>query len=151
MSNKIEGVQIKKLVTHGDQRGFFREIFRFSEEFGEKKVGQLSHSLVKGGVVKAWHGHQEQSQWNYVVLGKIKVALYDNRKNSSTHKNIAEFVCGDDCEPIAYFFPPGVLHGYKCIKGPMHIIYTTSGTYDLEDEIRVSSDDSKINFDWLQY
>lgn len=71
----IEGVIIKELVTHTDDRGFFREVFRFSEEFKNLSIGQLSHSLVKEGVIKAWHGHVYQSQWNYVVVGKIRSSI----------------------------------------------------------------------------
>ena len=134
----IDGVKIIKLTTHGDERGFFREIFRFPEQFSDVSVGQLSHSMVNEGIVKAWHGHVHQSQWNYVLSGQIKVALFDNREDSSTYKESMEFVGGIKIDPIAYFFPPGVLHGYKCIKGPMQIIYVTSGVYDLEDEVRVS-------------
>jgi len=143
----IEGVVIKTLITHEDKRGFFREIFRFSEEFCGIPIGQLSHSLVKEGVVKAWHGHREQSQWNYVVNGLIKVALYDNRINSTTYKETMEFLVGNGQDPCAYFFPPGVLHGYKCLKGPLQIIYVTSGTYDLKDEVRLnlrSLDNKKV-------
>ena len=134
----IEGVKIIELTTHGDNRGFFREIFRFSEQFADVLVGQLSHSMVKEGVVKAWHGHVYQSQWNYIVSGQIKVALFDNRKDSNTFEKTIEFIAGDEAKPIAYYFPPGILHGYKCIHGPMQIIYVTSEVYDLNDEVRVS-------------
>ena len=134
----IEGVKITKLKTHKDERGFFREIFRFEEQFPGVSVGQLSHSMVQEGVIKGWHGHVYQSQWNYVVSGKINVALFDDRKDSSTYGALMEFDVGHDKETIAYFFPPGVLHGYKCTSGPMHIIYATSGAYDLDDEVRVS-------------
>lgn len=140
----IEGVVIKNLKTYGDNRGFFREIFRFSEEFKDVPVGQLSHSLVKKGVIKGWHGHKDQSQWNYVVTGLIKVALHDNRVNSETYKKTMEFFVGEGQEPSAYFFPPGVLHGYKCLEGPMQIIYVTSGVYDLKDEVRIPYDDPEI-------
>jgi dTDP-4-dehydrorhamnose 3,5-epimerase len=142
----IDGIVIKALKTHEDERGFFREIFRFSEEYNEVSVGQLSHSLVNEGVIKGWHGHKVQSQWNYVVTGLIRVALYDNRANSPTHKETMEFFVGDGHESCAYFFPPGVLHGYKCLKDPMHIIYVTSGVYDLSDEIRLDFDDLEIRF-----
>jgi dTDP-4-dehydrorhamnose 3,5-epimerase len=134
----IDGVEIIELTTHKDDRGFFREIFRFSEQFQSIPVGQLSHSLVEEGVVKGWHGHVYQSQWNYVVTGQIRVVLFDNRKDSSSFSKLIEFVAGDGDKPSSYFFPPGVLHGYKCIQGPMHIIYVTSGVYDLEDELRMS-------------
>ena len=132
----IEGVGVIKLKTHNDERGFFREIFRFEEQFPGFLVGQLSHSMVTEGVIKGWHGHLYQSQWNYVVSGKINVALFDDRKDSSTFGALMEFEAGDDGDALAYFFPPGVLHGYKCVSGPMHIIYVTSGIYDLDDEVR---------------
>ena len=144
----IDEVKIIELNTHDDDRGFFREIFRFPEQFTDVPVGQLSHSQVKEGVMKAWHGHVYQSQWNYVVSGQIKVGLYDNREDSKTFQEMMEFAAGEGEEPIAYFFPPGVLHGYQCTKGPMQIIYVTSGMYDLEDEVRKSSDDLNPAISW---
>ncbi|MBU2510495.1 dTDP-4-dehydrorhamnose 3,5-epimerase family protein [bacterium] len=146
----IDGVVINTLKTHGDHRGFFREIFRFTEGFKGIPVGQLSHSLVNEGVIKGWHGHVYQSQWNYVVTGLISIALIDNRKDSPTYKKSTNFQVGDgdDHEPKAYFFPPGVFHGYKCLKGPMQIIYVTSGVFDLEDEIRVPLDELHVDLDW---
>ena len=144
----IDGVKIVELTTHVDSRGFFREVFRFPEQFEGVSVGQLSHSLVKEGVVKAWHGHVFQSQWNYVVSGQIKVCLYDNSKESATYRETMEFVAGDGVEPIAYFFPRCVLHGYKCLKGPMQIVYVTSGVYDIDDEIRMTNGDLRIGFTW---
>jgi dTDP-4-dehydrorhamnose 3,5-epimerase len=141
----IDGVEIIELTTHKDDRGFFREIFRFSEQFGDVPVGQLSHSMVEEGNVKGWHGHVYQSQWNYVVTGQIRVVLYDNRKDSSSFSKLIEFVAGDGDKPSSYFFPPGVLHGYKCIQGPMHIIYVTSGVYDLIDENRLPIEFIKQN------
>ena len=132
----IKGVGVIKLKTHNDERGFFREIFRFEKQFLGVSVGQLSHSMVKEGVIKGWHGHLYQSQWNYVVSGKINVALFDDRQDSETFREVMEFAVGDDEDSVAYFFPPGVLHGYRCVSGPMHIIYVTSGIYDLDDEVR---------------
>ncbi len=142
----IDGVIIKKLETHCDDRGFFRELIRCTDDFFTPGFGQLSHSLVNEGVVKAWHAHVYQSQWNYVVNGLIRVALYDNRKESKTYRKLIEFECGDNRDPQVYFFPPGVLHGYKCLESPMNIIYVTSGTYDLKDEIRIPH--SEVNYDW---
>ncbi len=144
----IEGVILKSLVTYTDQRGFFREIFRFESEFANMNIGQLSHSLVNAGVVKAWHGHRIQAQWNYVVSGKIQVALFDNREESRTFGKIMDFSIGDGEEARAYYFPNGVLHGYKCLISPMNILYVTSGIYDLKDEIRIPLNDPRIGYDW---
>ena len=73
------------------------------------------------------------------------MVLIDNRVTSSSISNKIEFVANNK---IAYFFPPGVFHGYKCVKGPMDIIYVTSGVYDLSDEIRKNNNDLNINHSW---
>jgi dTDP-4-dehydrorhamnose 3,5-epimerase len=144
----IEGVVFKDLVTHNDERGFFREVIRSTDEFFGAGFGQLSHSLVNTGVLKAWHAHREQWQWNYVVSGLIKVALHDTRPESPTYRQTMEFEVGDEQPSRVYAFPPGVAHGYRCLVGPMQIIYVTSGTYDLDDEVRIDHDDAQIGYDW---
>ncbi len=145
----IEGVEFKQLITHSDERGLFRELIRSTDTFFQAGFGQLSHSLVHTGIVKAWHGHLKQTQWNYVVTGLIKVALYDDRAGSTTHGGLMECLVGEHQPKQVYSFPPGVLHGYKCISGPMNIIYVTSGTYETDEEIRIAPDATHIDYDWL--
>jgi len=146
----IDGVVIKELITHTDERGFFREIIRATDNSFQDEFGQLSHSLVHPGVIKAWHAHKIQGQWNYIVCGLIKATLHDFRPDSPTFRETMEFLAGDNQPARVYYFPPGVLHGYKCIRGPMHIVYVTSGTYDLSDEVRIPQDSPEIGYDWLQ-
>jgi len=146
----IAGVFFKDLVTHTDECGFFRELIRSTDEFFTPGFGQLSHSLVYPGVIKAWHVHKVQSQWNYVVMGLIRVVLHDMRTQSPTFRQTMELLAGDNQPAQVYSFPPGVAHGYKCLHGPMNIIYVTSGLYDLEDEVRIPYDDPVIGYDWLK-
>ncbi|MBI4801977.1 MAG: dTDP-4-dehydrorhamnose 3,5-epimerase family protein [Elusimicrobia bacterium] len=145
----IEGVKIIDLATHSDERGFFRELMRAGDGSFPADFGQLSHSLVRPGVVKAWHFHKKQIQWNYAACGLLKVALYDTRPHSPTFGKTMEFLAGDDQPARVYAFPPGVAHGYKCLAGPAHIFYVTSGVYDPEgDEGRIRSDDPSIGYEW---
>lgn len=145
----IKGVEFKELTTHADDRGFFREVIRATDGCFKEGFGQLSHSLVYGGVVKAWHGHKKQIQWNYVASGLLNVVLYDDRSDSQTYKEKMEFLVGENQQSKVYVFPPGVLHGYRCASGSANVIYVTSGTYDLSDEVRVSCDSLNTVFDWL--
>ncbi len=78
----IEGVELKELDTHPDERGFFREIIRETDGFFDH-FGQWSHSLMYAGTAKAWHIHRKQTDWWYVI-GAIKAALYDTRDSSPT-------------------------------------------------------------------
>ena len=144
----INGVVIKELKTHPDERGFFREIIRGTDAFFKVGFGQFSHSLVFQGEVKAWHAHRVQTQWTYVGTGALKVALYDTRADSSTFRETIKFISGGHCKPCVYAFPPGVAHGYKVKNGPANVFYITSGQYDLNDEIRIPHDDPGIGFDW---
>jgi dTDP-4-dehydrorhamnose 3,5-epimerase len=144
----IDGVVIKKLVTHSDERGFFRELIRATDPFFTSGFGQLSHSLVETGVIKAWHYHKKQTQWNYPAAGLLQVVLHDARPESPTFGKQMKFLCGDGQPEQVYAFPPGVLHGYKVLKGPVHMLYVTSGTYDLNDEGRLPPDDPFVDYDW---
>src|SRR5260370_8702765 len=81
----IEGVVLKELTTHADERGFFREVIRETDEFFDH-FGQWSHSLMYPGVAKAWHIHQKQTDWWY-VMGSLKVALSDTPDHSPTRAN----------------------------------------------------------------
>jgi dTDP-4-dehydrorhamnose 3,5-epimerase len=67
----IAGVERKRLVTHPDERGFFREVIRVTDPFFGEGFGQLSHSLMHAGVVKAWHVHVTQIDWWYVPIGAL--------------------------------------------------------------------------------
>ncbi|MFA5779082.1 MAG: dTDP-4-dehydrorhamnose 3,5-epimerase family protein [Elusimicrobiota bacterium] len=146
----IEGVSIKKLVTHTDERGYFREIIRVTDDFFKEGFGQWSVSQMYTGVVKAWHIHKKQIDWWYVSGGVLKVALYDTRKNSPTYKETIEILMGDNQPSQVLRIPPGVAHGCKCISGPANLFYVTSNIYDPKDEGRIQYDDPEVGYDWLK-
>jgi dTDP-4-dehydrorhamnose 3,5-epimerase len=145
----IEGVVLKDLVTHSDERGFFRELIRVTDDFFTEGFGQLSHSLMYAGVIKAWHVHQAQVDWWYVPIGVLKVAVHDLRNASATKGMTEEFFLGENQPARVVRIPPGVAHGCKAISGPAHLFYLTSRTYDPADEGRIAHDDPAIGHDWL--
>ncbi len=146
----IDDVVLKDLTTHRDERGFFREIIRVTDDVFQKGFGQWSHSLMYSGVIKAWHIHNKQTDWWYVSTGVLKVVLYDKRPESSTYRQSMEIMLGDNHEVKVLKIPPGVAHGCKCLSGPANLFYITSHTYDPEDEGRIPHDDPEIGYDWLQ-
>jgi dTDP-4-dehydrorhamnose 3,5-epimerase len=146
----IDGVVLKTLVTHTDERGFFREIIRVTDDFFGEGFGQWSHSLMYPGVVKAWHVHAKQVDWWYVACGVLKVALHDHRAGSPTYRKTKEFLMGDNQPAQVLRVPPGVAHGCKCLHGPAHLFYITSKVYNAADEGRIPHDDPGIGYDWLK-
>lgn len=146
----ISGVVFKEIVTHIDERGFFRELIRVNDEFFREGFGQWSHSLMYQGVTKAWHIHNKQVDWWYVASGVLRVALHDTRSDSPTFRQTMEFLMGDNQRANVVRVPPGVAHGCKCINGPAHLFYITSQTYNPADEGRIPNDDPAIGYDWLK-
>lgn len=144
----IDGVILKDLVTHTDERGFFREIIRVTDDFFSEGFGQWSHSLMYQGVAKAWHIHKKQIDWWYVGSGVLKVALHDKRPDSPTFGETMTLLMGDNQSAKVLRVPAGVAHGCKCISGPAHLFYVTSNVYDPSEEGRIAHDDSSICFDW---
>jgi len=143
-SATIDGVVLKQLVTHADERGFFREVIRESDGFFDH-FGQWSHSLMYAGTTKAWHIHQKQTDWWYAI-GAIKVALYDTREGSPTKGQLMELLMGD-LHVTCLKIPPGVAHGCHALQ-LSHLLYITSSVYSPEDEGRIPHDDATIGYDW---
>lgn len=146
----IDGVQTKILIRHPDERGFFEELIRVSDPIFTEGFGQLSRSSMTAGVVKAWHIHKTQVDWWYVVKGTVKVALYDTRAGSVTHKEFNEFTLGEEGQDIILKIPAGVAHGLKVIKGPAELVYVASGIYSKDEEGRIPYDNAEIGYDWVQ-
>lgn len=151
MNRLIEGVQLKPLITHSDERGYFREALRITDDIiSSQSFAQWSWSMMYQGVIKAWHIHNFQYDFFLCPFGIIKVALYDNRKKSDTYKLLNEFMMGDNYDPFILKIPPGVAHGLKVVQGPAHLFYITSRVYDPKDEGRIPYDDKGIGYDWLK-
>lgn len=146
----INDVVVKNLITHTDERGFFREIIRVTDDFFTEGFGQWSHSLMYQGTVKAWHIHNVQVDWWYVACGVLKAVLHDTRRESSTYRTTMEILMGDNQPASVLCIPPGVAHGCKCVHGPVHLFYITSKIYNLNDEGRIPYNDPTIGYDWLK-
>lgn len=145
----IEGVIIKELQRNKDERGFFEELIRVTDDFFKEGFGQLSHSFMHPGVIKAWHIHKTQVDWWYVAKGDLHVGLYDMREKSSTRRTLNEFLFGEHGQNIVLKIPPGVAHGCKVIGGPSELFYVTSGIYNRNEEGRIPHDDKGIGYDWV--
>lgn len=153
--NEILGVEFKFLNTHGDARGFFREVIRSTDPiFTNGNFAQWSHSKMTKNVVKAWHYHHLQYDWWYLAVGQVLTVLFDNRKDSPTYKKKLEFkigdptIYGDDTLPVTVKIPPGVLHGLKVLSEEAHLMYITSERYNPNDEGRFPYNSDVVPHDW---
>jgi dTDP-4-dehydrorhamnose 3,5-epimerase len=145
----IEGVAVKQLARHADQRGYLMELLR-SDDPIFSKFGQCYVSMNYPGVVRAWHWHEKQDDFFVVVKGMIRVGLYDQREGSATQGEVNDFYLGEN-NTILVKIPVGVVHGYKTIgMEPSLLINFPSEAYDPNepDEYRLPWDTDQIPHDW---
>ncbi len=107
----IDGVKIKRLTAHHDERGWLAEILRSDDEVFEG-FGQVYVSVAYPGVVKGWHYHKLQTDHFCVIRGMLKVVLYDSREESPTFGEVNEFFMGEG-NLMLVKIPPLIVHGVK--------------------------------------
>jgi dTDP-4-dehydrorhamnose 3,5-epimerase len=113
---EIEGVIIRGLNKHVDNRGFLIETFR-KDELPDSLLPEMSYiSYTKPGIARGPHEHKEQTDiFCFIGPGSFRVNLWDNRENSATYGNCMEVIGGEN-NLITVIVPPGVVHGYKNIS-----------------------------------
>ena len=145
----IKGVNVKKLKIIPDDRGRLMEIMRADDKFF-KKFGQVYMTTAKPGVVKAWHYHRLQEDNFTCVHGKMRLALYDARKSSSTYGEVNDFIISLE-DPMLVTIPKNVYHGFKCVSDCEAVVInnpTNMYNYKVPDEYRLDAYDNDIPYDW---
>jgi len=144
----IAGVSIKPLKKIADERGsIFHMLRRDDREF--KKFGEIYFSKVYPGVVKGWHLHTKMTLHYAVVVGMIKLVLYDDRKNSKTRGELMEIFIGDDNYSLVVI-PPFVWNGFKGIGGAPAIVANCTDIPHNPKEIKRMSplENEVIKYNW---
>ena len=112
--NPIEGVQVIPLKKIPDERGTIYHMLRSSDPHFQK-FGEIYFSKIYQGAVKGWHTHQQITLNYCVVVGMVKLVLFDKRDDSSTKGQLMELFIGEDNYCLV-IIPPGVANGHKGIS-----------------------------------
>jgi len=145
----IKGIEVKKLKIIPDDRGRLMEILRSDEPIFEK-FGQVYMTTAFPGVAKAWHYHKLQADHFTCISGVMRLALYDDRKDSPTYKEVNDFIVSLD-NPILVKIPKLVYHGFKCVSDKEAVVInvpTLPYNYKTPDEYRLDAFDNDIPYDW---
>ena len=151
VSTLIDGVKIKHLKRHVDERGYVMEILRRDDELFTE-FGQAYISACFPGMVKAWHCHEIQTDHFCCIQGNAKIGLYDDRKKSKTYGVVNQLYLGEH-QPGKVKIPPGIQHGWMCVgKKEAYIINIVSEMYNRQepDEFRTDPHDNHIPYDWTR-
>ncbi len=143
----IQGVGIYQLRQIPDERGKIMHMLRCDDPNFER-FGEIYFSEVYPGVVKAWHLHKEMALNYAVVVGMIKLVLYDDRLDSPTRGELMELFIGQDNYQLVKV-PPLVWNGFKGIGVAPAIVANCATIPHHPDEIvRKDPFSPDISYDW---
>lgn len=99
-------------------------------------------------VIKGWHVHKEMTLKYSVKRGMRKLALYDDRKNSSTGGNLMEVFIGAQNYCLIKI-PPEIWNRFKGVGvKPAIVANCTTTPYDSNEFERVGPFTDKVPYDW---
>ena len=143
----IHDVKITPLKIISDNRGKVMHMLRTDSQVFEK-FGEIYFSTIYHQSIKGWHLHKE-SVLNYVCIkGKVKLVLFDNRKESSTKGVYQELILS----PEDYFLvtiPPNIWNGFKGLDKTESIIANClTLPHDEKEMVRKDSFDKSFSYKW---
>lgn len=114
-SEDIQGVVIKQLSRHADDRGWLIELFRSDEIEAAYMPAMAYASMTRPGIVRGPHEHRDQADFfGFIGPSRFRLYLWDNRPESTTFGAKLKIEAGEG-QPTAVIVPPGVVHAYKNI------------------------------------
>lgn len=145
--SQIEGVIIRPIVAHVDDRGWLAELFRRDELEVDHAPAMGYVSVTRPGVGRGPHEHVHQTDvFCFVGPGSFEVLLWDNRDNSPSMGVNQSILVGEDM-PTIVVIPPGVVHGYRNISPVDAMVinlpnrlYRGERRAELVDEVRHEDD-----------
>lgn len=150
----IDGVRVKELALHRDERGRLMELLRCDEPLFTR-FGQVYVTSCVPGYAKAWHCHEEQTDNFACLKGEIRLGLFDARPGSKTRGSVQELVIGMD-KPVLVQVPPKVYHGFECVAEEEALVlnitdrpyYRKPFSDRKPDELRLPFDTETIPWKW---
>jgi len=110
LQERISGVELRRALTHADERGTLTEIFDLRWEFTDDPFVYAYLVTLRPGQIRGWVVHLSQNDRLFVYAGVLKIALYDARTDSSTNGLVNVFHLGGHDRGLLTI-PAGVYHG----------------------------------------
>ena len=143
----IEGIKVTALNQIEDDRGKVMHMLRNDSKIFTK-FGEIYFSTVHPNKIKGWHLHSKMTLNYAVVLGEIKLVLYDARSNSKTKGQIQEFFLSQKNYKLISV-PPLIWNGFMGIGNQTAIVANCADLpYDDTEIKRKSAYDKDIPYDW---
>ena len=117
----IAGVQIIPLKVIPDARGPVMRMLR-ADDPHFLGFGEVYFSCVAPGAIKGWRRHQRMVQNLAVPVGRVQIALYDDRPGSATRSEVQSVVIGPEVNYALVSIPPGVWNAFKGLAAQLSVV-----------------------------
>ena len=143
----IDGVVVHPLKQIPDERGKVMHMLKATDPHFER-FGEIYFSMVYPGVIKGWHRHPKMTLNYAVVVGMVKLVLYDDRPQSPTRNQLQELFIGEFNYCLVKI-PPRIWNGFKGI-GAMPALVANCATipHDPTEIERLDPLSDRIPYEW---
>ncbi len=143
----IDGVKVVPLRQIPDERGKIMHMLKVTDPHFIA-FGEIYFSCAWPNVVKGWHVHRRMTVNNAVIVGRVKLVLYDDRSSSPTRGELMELFIGEDNYCLVQI-PPGIVNGYKTYGDRLAIMANcATEPHDLDEIIYIDPFSKDIPYDW---
>ncbi|TLD69884.1 hypothetical protein FEM03_15850 [Phragmitibacter flavus] len=144
----IEGVRIRDLVVHTDDRGTVSEIFDPRWNWHPEPMVFCYYYTIRPGWTKGWGMHKIHEDRYCLMQGEMKIVLYDPRPESSTFGQFSEIYLSHQRRQL-FSIPAGVWHADENI-GPNDVLVVNFPTIQYDhsspDKYRLPLDTDLIPY-----
>lgn len=147
----IPDVKLIKASVHGDERGFFVEVWQ-QERYGQLGIGpfvQLNHSRSAQGILRGLHFQWERPQGKLVrlVSGSIYDVAVDLRPESPTFGQwVGHTLSASSQEQL--WIPPRFAHGFCVLEGPADFEYLCTEPFLAHADAGLRWNDPGLGISW---
>jgi dTDP-4-dehydrorhamnose 3,5-epimerase len=140
----IEGVRVRELEQHSDERGDLVELFRERWFDGFEPV-QWNSIRSDGNVLRGFHCHLRHTDLLALIGGTMTMGLMDLRHDSPTSGRSEVMTLRAAGEAV--LIPPGVGHGFY-FPEPAILMHSVSHEWDAADELACNWADPALGIEW---
>lgn len=129
----IDGVEVKPIRPHVDQRGSLVELINFEDPFWREPIVYSYSLTIKPGRIKGWGMHLRQVDRHALHTGELRLVLFDARTDSPTHGAIQVVCLSDEAKGLVRI-PAGVWHAAQNIGDTLvHVTNFPTIAYNRND------------------
>ncbi len=148
----VEGVFLLDPVLHGDERGFFMEVWN-RNTFATLGIPDIfvqdNHSRSIGGTLRGLHYqiHNPQGKLVRVIAGEVFDVAVDLRRGSPTFGQWTGAILSEQNRRMMWI-PPGIAHGFYVTSAHAEFVYKCTDFYVPQHERALRWDDPALAIAW---